>query len=82
MTESNRLTLWQDWINKWWCVRMAIATLNLNVLHKRMLNKTEAAEHCGRPLKRFEIECPVQAVCFQTETIDGTCTIWMRGSIA
>jgi hypothetical protein len=43
---------------------MAIATLNLNVLHRRMLNKTEAAEHCGRPLKRFQIECPVQAVCF------------------
>ena len=43
---------------------MAIATLNLNVLHKRMLNKTEAAEHCGRPIKRFNIECPVQAVRF------------------
>jgi hypothetical protein len=45
-------------------MRMAIATLNLNVLHKRMLNKSEAAEHCGRPVKRFEIECPVQAVRF------------------
>jgi hypothetical protein len=43
---------------------MAIATLNLNVLQKRMLNKTEAAEHCGRPIKRFDIECPVQAVRF------------------
>ena len=43
---------------------MAIATLNLNVLHKRMLNKTEAAEHCGRSVKRFEIECPVKAVRF------------------
>jgi hypothetical protein len=43
---------------------MAIATLNLNVLPKRMLNKTEAAEHCGRPIKRFDIECPVQAVRF------------------
>ena len=43
---------------------MAIATLNLNVLQKRMLNKTEAAEHCGRPVKRFDIECPVRAVRF------------------
>jgi hypothetical protein len=43
---------------------MAIATLNLIVLQKRMLNKTEAAEHCGRSVKRFDIECPVQAVRF------------------
>ena len=43
---------------------MAIATLNLNVLQKRMLNKAEAAMHCGRPAKRFEIECPVKAVRF------------------
>ena len=43
---------------------MAIATLNLNVLQKRMLTKSEAAEHCGRSAKRFEIECPVQSVRF------------------
>ena len=43
---------------------MAMATLNLTVLHKRMLNKTEAAEYCGRPVKRFEIECPVRAIRF------------------
>ena len=43
---------------------MAIATLNLNVLQKRMLTKSEAAEHCGRSAKRFEIECPVQSICF------------------
>jgi hypothetical protein len=43
---------------------MAIATLNLNVLQKRMLTKSEAAEHCGRSIKRFEIECPVQSVRF------------------
>ena len=49
---------------EWCCVRMAIATLNLIVLQKRMLNKTEAAEHCGRSAKRFDIECPVQAVRF------------------
>jgi hypothetical protein len=43
---------------------MPTATLNLNVLQKRMLNKTEAAAHCGRPVKRFEIECPIQALRF------------------
>ena len=43
---------------------MPIATLNLNVLQKRMLTKTEAADHCGRSAKRFEIECPVQSVRF------------------
>jgi hypothetical protein len=43
---------------------MAIATLNLNVLQKRMLTRSEAAEHCGRSVKRFEIECPVQSIRF------------------
>jgi hypothetical protein len=43
---------------------MAIATLNLTVLQKRMLTKSEAAEHCGRSVKRFEIECPAQCVRF------------------
>jgi hypothetical protein len=43
---------------------MAIATLNLTILQKRMLTKTEAAEHCGRSIKRFEIECPAQVVRF------------------
>ena len=43
---------------------MAIATLSLNVLSKRMLTKSEAAEHCGRSVKRFEIECPVPSVRF------------------
>ena len=43
---------------------MAVATLNLNVLQKRMLTKSEAAEHCGRSAKRFEIECPVKFVRF------------------
>ena len=43
---------------------MAIATLNLNVLQKRMLTRSEAAQHCGRSTKRFEIECPVQSVRF------------------
>jgi hypothetical protein len=43
---------------------MAIATLNLNVIQKRMLTTREAAEHCGRPVERFEIECPAQCVRF------------------
>jgi hypothetical protein len=43
---------------------MQTATLNFNVLQKRLLSKTEAAAHCGRPVKRFEIECPMQAVRF------------------
>jgi hypothetical protein len=29
-----------------------------------MLNKSEAARHCGRALKRFEVECPVLPVVF------------------
>ena len=43
---------------------MPIATLNLNVIQKRLLTKTEAAEHCGRSVKRFEIECPARFVRF------------------
>lgn len=43
---------------------MAMATLNLNVISKRMLTKSEAAEHCGRSVKRFEIECPARCVRF------------------
>ena len=43
---------------------MASATLHLAVVPKRMLSKTEAAHHCGRPSKRFDIECPVPPVRF------------------
>ena len=43
---------------------MSTATLNLTVISKRMLDKREAAEHCGRSLKRFEVECPVSPVRF------------------
>ena len=43
---------------------MPSATLNLTVISKRMLTKREAAEHCGRPLKSFERECPVAPVQF------------------
>jgi hypothetical protein len=43
---------------------MGQAVLNLVMIPKRMLTKTEAASHCGRPVKRFEIECPVPPVRF------------------
>lgn len=43
---------------------MASATVQLNIIPKRMLTKAEAAQHCGRPVKRFEVECPVAAVRF------------------
>lgn len=43
---------------------MASATLNLRVLSRRMLTDSEAAHHCGRPMKRFKVECPVRAVEF------------------
>jgi len=39
-------------------------TLQINVVPKRMLTKTESAQHCGRPVKRFEIECPCRPVEF------------------
>jgi hypothetical protein len=29
-----------------------------------MLTKPEGAQHCGRSVKRFEIECPVHPICF------------------
>jgi len=44
---------------------MGLATLNLTLVPKRMLTKVEAASHCGRPVKRFEIECPVHPVRFE-----------------
>jgi hypothetical protein len=43
---------------------MPNATLNLTIVSKRMLTKREAAEHCGRPLKSFEIECTAPPVKF------------------
>ncbi|WP_192815604.1 hypothetical protein [Methylocystis sp. ATCC 49242] len=43
---------------------MASATLQLNIIPKRMLTKAEAAHHCGRPVKRFEVECGVAPVRF------------------
>jgi hypothetical protein len=43
---------------------MGRAVLTLSIIPKRMLSKSEAAEHCGRPIKRFEVECPVRAIVF------------------
>lgn len=43
---------------------MASATLNLVVTLKRMLTKAEGAHHCGRSVKRFDVECPVTPVRF------------------
>jgi hypothetical protein len=43
---------------------MSMATFQLNVIPKRMLTKAEGAHHCGRPVKRFERECPVTPVRF------------------
>lgn len=48
---------------------MKTATLNISVLSKRMLTKSEAAHHCGRPVKRFNIECPVTPIRFDNGDI-------------
>lgn len=41
---------------------MAAATLNLNVVEKRMLTAGEAAAYCGLAKKHFEILCQVMPV--------------------
>ena len=43
---------------------MSSATLQINVIPKRLLSEAEAAHHCGRPVRRFKMECPCQAVVF------------------
>jgi hypothetical protein len=43
---------------------MSSATLQINIVPKRMLTKSEAAQHCGRPVSRFQIECPCKPVKF------------------
>jgi hypothetical protein len=43
---------------------MASAVLQINIIPIRMLTMAEGARHCGRPLTRFKIECPVQPVRF------------------
>jgi len=41
---------------------MVTATLNLYMVAKRILSKTEAAHYCGMMVKRFEIDCPVRPI--------------------
>lgn len=36
------------------------ATVNLNLVDKRMLNASEAASYCGLPAKHFKSICPVR----------------------
>jgi hypothetical protein len=43
---------------------MSSAVLQINIIPKRMLSKTEAAHHCGRSITRFAIECPASPVRF------------------
>ncbi len=43
---------------------MTNATFQFSVVPKRMLTKSEAAHHCGRPIARFLAECPCEPVRF------------------
>jgi hypothetical protein len=43
---------------------MNAVVLHLTIVSKRMLTLREAAQHCGRSVKRFEIECPAAPVMF------------------
>jgi hypothetical protein len=43
---------------------MVSTTLQINVVPKRMLTKSEAAHHCGRSVARFQAECPCKPVRF------------------
>jgi hypothetical protein len=43
---------------------MSSTLVQLSFTPKRMLTKSEAAQHCGRSVRRFKIECPVQPVMF------------------
>jgi hypothetical protein len=38
--------------------------VQLNIVAKRMMTKSEAAAHCGRSVKRFEAECDVAPIKF------------------
>ena len=39
---------------------MVNANLNISVIEKRLLNRTEAAAYTGLPIKYFKTTCPVQ----------------------
>ncbi len=44
-----------------------MATLNLSIIEKRMLNATQAAEYCGIPARYFNSICPVQPVALASK---------------
>jgi hypothetical protein len=48
---------------------MSSATLQINVIPKRMLKQSEAAHHCGRSITRFKVECPVRPVRFANDEL-------------
>src|SRR5688572_11437000 len=39
---------------------MSSTMVQINVIPIRMLTMAEAARHCGRPISRFKVECPVE----------------------
>jgi hypothetical protein len=41
---------------------MSAATFKIKVLPKRMAKKSEAANYCGMPVKRFEAQFPFRPV--------------------
>jgi hypothetical protein len=41
---------------------MTSATVQINVVPKRLFKKSEAAIYCGRSVKRFEVEAPFPPV--------------------
>jgi hypothetical protein len=43
---------------------MSSTLVQLSFTPKRMLTRSEAAQHCGRSVGRFKIECPVPPVIF------------------
>ena len=61
---------------------MSSATLQISVIPKRMLSEAEAAHHCGRPVKRFKMECPCLTIVFLTGIGGMTCRILTAGSTA
>ncbi len=43
---------------------MSSATLQITIVHKRMLTRSEAARHCGGSVIRCKAECPCSLVRF------------------
>jgi hypothetical protein len=41
---------------------MSSATLQINIVPKRLMKRSEAASYCGRTVKRFEVEAPFPPV--------------------